>query len=372
MACSNVHIAKARKYHLTHDPNDAIKEVRYVISYATITGVRRREMKTGKLYPILLAGLIAILIAGTHGCGPARPPTQSANKTLPYVFEGVVQTGVEGAPPVEVVLDTELPTVPDKIPVYRVKLVDEQYISDLAKRMGFDNEPGRRDDGSRGYVKGWDYVPMTAAPPDSERLEIYQDGSIRIWLGRVNLQETPKNMPSFEVAVKIARDWLISRDLYPADVNRVEKGGGLVVTSAQSGTSTVYSQVVKFKGALPMDIDMYPPSATVTIGDNGRILEAYISMTQLEEYGAVSLKTPESALEILKSRLASPLAEPPEARESIITMRNFGRLSIISVTLQYTKTGGYMQPIYIFTGIAYSTTGTRLDNFVGKVDAVAR
>jgi hypothetical protein len=200
-------------------------------------------------------------------------------------------------------------------------------------------------------------------------LEVFQDGRIRMYGSTV--QPTPKSLPSYEEAVKIAGDWLTYNDLYPAHVSRVEKGGNLTAQNSVTGEITSYWVVVKFMTKLG-DIDIYSPGALVCVGENGKIMQAEINMTQLKEYETVKLKTPEAALDILKAYLASPLADPAEARECLINLRNFERLTVTRITLQYTPGSGYLQPIYVFQGNAYSQNNPNLDVFIGKVDAVSR
>jgi hypothetical protein len=301
-----------------------------------------------------------------------KQSSQETAGTLPYIFEGVAQPGVENAPPVEVVLETELPVVPEKLPIYQVQTVDDEYITALANRLGFSYKPSQPTDSNmpHTYVQGSDYKSHTKLPDGTQWIEIYNNGSIRLFT-QMSIKNAPKSLPSFDEAVKIARDWLFSYDLYPVNVTDVKKGGGLVVTNIENGTNTSYSLVIQFKTKLG-DYDQYAPTASVEVGENGKIISAYINATQLKEYGFANIKTPESALSLLKARMASPLANPPESRESLINLRSFERLSVTQVTLEYANGGGYLQPIYVFKGNAYSDGIPNQDIFVGKVDAIAR
>jgi hypothetical protein len=317
---------------------------------------------------------------GTAEALPSVPEniTQSSQVTagsLPYVFEGVTQPGVENAPPVEVVLETELPVVPEKVPIYQVQTVDEEYIYALAKRLGFDYKPSQPTDSNRPYtfVQGRDYEPGLSTiniVDDNPWIEVYQNGSLR-FLTRTSYTGDV-NLPSFEEAVQIATDWLTYRDLYPPNVTRVVKGGGAFIGRAIEPDITIqYTIMVQFKTSVG-DFDTYSPGASVEVGDNGKIVRAWVNMTQLKEYGSVNTKTPEAALNLLKACLTSPLADPPEAREVLINQRSFDKLTVTRVTLQYASGGGYLQPIYVFEGSAYSEKQPNLDAFRGKVDAVAR
>jgi hypothetical protein len=299
--------------------------------------------------------------------------TSCFREPVPYVFEGIMQPGIENAPPVEVFLDAELPVVPEKLPVYKIETVDDEYMSSLARRLGFDHQPGNPDDpnGPYTYFQDSDYQPRTKLADGIRYLELYRDGSLWLFTACAGkISSPPQNLPSFEEAKQIAADWLVSHDLYPANVTEVEKGGGLEVTGA-SGESTPYSIIVRFQTGLA-GYNIYTSAASVEVGDNGAIIGANINMTQLKEYETVSIKTPEAALDVLKARLASPLADPPEARESVINLRSFEQLTVTRVTLQYTTGGGYLQPVYVFEGSAFSPSNPAPEIFKGKVDAVLR
>lgn len=316
---------------------------------------------------IMVTALPLIVLLGSNllsSC--AEQSSKDTVESLPYVFEGVMQADVENAPPVEVILDTELQVVPEKVPVYVVQTVDEKYIQALASRLGF-NEGGNQPNGvSDPYVFYRD-----SASGNRVRLEVYQDGRISMEQASINIKNEPENLPSFEEAVEIARDWLVSYDLYPPDVTDITKGGGLEVTKAATGETLRYSMIVNFETGLG-DYGAYTPGARVEVGDDGEIIHVWVNVTQIKEYGLVNIKTPEAALDLLKARLASPLANPPEARETVINLRNFEQLSLTRVTLQYASGGGYLQPIYVFEGSSYSSQSPNLDVFRGKVDAVVR
>ena len=299
--------------------------------------------------------------------------TSCFQEPVPYVFEGIMQPGVENAPPVEVILEAELPAVPEKLPVYKIESIDDKYISSLARRLGFNHQPGRPDDtnGPYTYIQDKDYQPGTKLPDGTQWMEVYKNGNINIFTeGARKISGTPVTLPSFEEAKQIAADWLNSRDLYPANVTGVKKGGGLVITGA-SGESMPYSLIVIFQTGVA-GYGISTPAASIEIGENGVIIGAYINVTRLKEYETVSIKSPEAALDILKTRLSSPLADPPEARESVINLRSFERLNITRVTLQYATGGGYLQPIYVFEGGAFSSLSSEPETFKGKVDAVLR
>jgi hypothetical protein len=299
--------------------------------------------------------------------------TACFQEPVPYIFEGIMQPGIVNAPPVEVVLDTVLPAAPEKLKVYRIEMIDEKHIDDLARRLGFDCMPGQPDDpdGPYTFIQGHDYQPGTRLPDGTQWIEVYKDGTLQLFTEGISLSNAPGNLPSFEEAEIIAGDWLVLNELYPAGVTKAEKGTGLVVIGDDTGLITTHSVTVRFQVELG-DYAIYTHVASVEIGENGKILSAYINIIQLKEYEIVPVKSPEAALNLLKARLASPLADPPEARESVINLRSFNGLTVTRVTLQYTSGGGYLQPVYVFEGSAFSTLEPGTETFKGKVDAVIR
>jgi hypothetical protein len=299
--------------------------------------------------------------------------TSCFQEPVTYIFEGIMQPGIVNAPPVEVVLDTVLPAAPNKLKVYRIETIDEKYIDDLAHRLGFNYMPGQPDDSNGPYtfIQGQDYQPGTRLPDGTQWIEVYKDGSLQLFTEGISFSNAPGNLPSFEEAEIIAGDWLVLNELYPAGVTEAKKGNGLVVTGDDTGLITPHSVTVRFQVELS-DYAIYTHAASVEVGENGKILSAYINIMQLKEYEIVLIKSPEAALNLLKARLASPLADPPEAWESVINLRSFDRLSVTRVTLQYTSGGGYLQPVYVFEGSAFSTLEPSSETFKGKVDAVIR
>jgi hypothetical protein len=68
-------------------------------------------------------------------------------------------------------------------------------------------------------------------------LDIKQDGSISLYGELPKIGQAPQ-LPSYEDAVKIATDWLNAHDLYPPNVTKIVKGGGLTVGQlAKDGSS---------------------------------------------------------------------------------------------------------------------------------------
>jgi hypothetical protein len=292
---------------------------------------------------------------------------------VPYVFEGIMQPGIENVSPVEVVLAADLPPAPEKLLVYKIATVDEEYITVLARRLGFNGGPDYPDgrSGLYTYVQESNYRTGSSLSEGIRLLEISADGSLQLLTTGTNTGNGDAHLPSLEEAEKIARDWLTSNDLCPAIDAEAKKSGGLKVTATTIEAGTPYSLVVKFQAGLG-GYNIYTPVATVEIGDNGQIIGAYINIVRLNEYDTVSIRSPEAALSLLQARLSSPLADPPEARESVINLRDFEQLTLTRVTLQYTSGGGYLQPVYVFDGDAFSKLKPEPEIFKGKVDAALR
>jgi len=96
---------------------------------------------------------------------------------------------------------------------------------------------------------------------------------------------------------------------------------------------TSYSITVRFQVILG-DYAVSTHAASVEVGENGKILGAYVNIARLKEYETVPLKSGKPLLNLLKARLSSPLAEPPEAGKSVINLRSFDKLTVTRSTLQ--------------------------------------
>jgi len=283
----------------------------------------------------------------------------SATKPLPSVFENIVQPGVENAPSVEVVLDTTLPPAPEKVEVYEVIniFVDEEYANNTAKQLGFDGGPLP--------VKTGEYRQVFSYKSGNTVLEVNIDGYIAI-RHDINLNISQEFPPDQEL-IDRAQEWFSTLGLYPDIVfDYVE-----IAPYIEVDGKTI-AKMVKLR----KNINGYAiagSGVSVIIGESQEIvgLEAYIP--ELKVYTDVQLRTPEDALQVLKSYLSSSEGASPQTRECLVNMRAFDRLIINNITIQYKINGDYAQPVYVFEGDSINNYNPGVvEHFIGMVDAVKR
>jgi hypothetical protein len=296
--------------------------------------------------------ILCVIILGTMvSCADNQ---KTANSGLPFVFGNVAQPGVENAPPVEVILEITLPTGPTQLEIYRIikPTVDDKYADDLAERLGFQ-----------------DPVPLVGTNRSvysyknaEETLEINLDGSISMY--RKPDMVIPGSLPSEQESINIARDWLKTHNLYPGNVSGVKTAPYHIIDGKPQGVGVVFTVNIK-------DYILHGLGAYVVVGEKGAILRASLNNPTLEKYSVYNLKPSSAASNILKNYLASSSASPPEAKECRANLRDFARLVVKEISIEYCISEGYMLPVYAFGGDAYFNSGD-IEEFVGLVDAVAR
>jgi hypothetical protein len=326
-------------------------------------------------YWVITLILLATGSIGALSC--SSPSGQNIETPFPYAFEGIISAGVENAAPVEVELAVDFPKLPDSVPIYLIEPVTENQVIALARRLGFNGVLKKPSVAEAPYIFAEGLDSENRVVSETRTLEIKQDGYLHLRLKETDVGGSAPELPSFDEAAQIAKDWLISNNLYPQNVTSIEKGGGAVgrtfnTETSEMGESIPYSMIIKFKTSLPLDIENYTSGASVAIGKNGTILDVYAHIETIKESGTVKLKDLNVAFNLLKAQLASSLADQNKAKESVINMRAFERLSVTQITLQYIKGKKYIQPIFVFQGNAYSQGNAKVDNFVGKIDAVSR
>ncbi|MDD5401925.1 MAG: hypothetical protein PHU52_01470 [Dehalococcoidales bacterium] len=319
-------------------------------------------MKIQKIALIMLSTCLVIL--GASGC------SSRANATdIPYVFDGVTNPGISNAPPVDIELNTTLPELPDKLPVYKVVKpnVDDVFAADMAESLGFNVEPEPLNGEER---------EVYTYKQDGKTLEINLDGSIAFY-GEDDLPK-PENLPSEQECIDIAKDWLNRYKLYPSGDVSVETSTYAEVEEWDTSTGQILHThiagiLVKFK----VDVGqygLYSGGASIAIGDNGEILKVTVDAPILEEYTSASMNSAEEAFNLLSAYLSSPVAAPAQARECLANMRAFSSLELnqISISYQYTASKEYALPILVFKGKAYDDYTPGYEEFIARVDLVDR
>jgi hypothetical protein len=288
---------------------------------------------------------------------------------IPQAFQGWWTSGGQGNPNAEIVLDTTLPEVVPEIMTYRIEKIGDAEALTVAKSFGLENNP----------------VPFKGSSPDAVRavysytdnvktLEVYPIGRV-IYRDSQRNRTSPATLPSEEECTEIAKKTLLSAGIYPHDVIRLETGVSGTVAYSDGSGSTVFqatSFMVRFVSAIN-GFECFNSSATVTLGDQGKIVELTVNSPKLNEFGTASLKTSEQALNVLKSYLTNSSFNPPEAKECTVNLRGFQKLTINKISLLYLSTdrSDFLVPIYVFEGeVQENLHNPKTEHFVGRVDAV--
>lgn len=332
------------------------------------------KVKMKRLLSLIFMALLAVCTGILVSCSSPRTNEGVSNiqvTSIPYAFQDIINLGPAGSSEVEIILNSDFPAVPGKVAIYRINksIVDDAGASDIAHRLGFEGEPAPLEPGAERMVYSY--------TEGSKLLEIYPDGRLRMH-AMVGVADTPQDLPSSEECVAIARRCLESYGLYPAAVSRVETGVSQEISLIDTESGTVSEPVpISLYVSFFTDIEgyeLFSPSASVIIGDGGKVLGISANSFSVKEYGFVSLMSADDALDILERYLSSTQAMPPESKQCLTNSRGFQKLIINRVSLEYFNPGTqFIQPIYVFEGMAYSDSyPDEGEEFIGRVDAIAR
>jgi hypothetical protein len=284
---------------------------------------------------------------------------------LPWVFEGIV---VHSSPstPVEIILNTEMPSYPATLPVYTVitPVVNSAYAWRVAQTLGFDEGDALFSSGE--VRKVYTYQDNNAI------LEIEDDGYINFHSDYDSSK--PLNLPTDEECIAIATDWLISCNMYPENIASTNVSNFIEIEEYNTDTKESTKYTVAKSVVFYIGLNDYGNSFSVyvVIGDNGKIIKAEADFINYDEYTTVSIITPEQAIDIIESYLEGTLEKTASLR-CLTNYSNFHRLTINKISIQYSKgAGNYAQPIYLIEGIASYEGWDGIDEFRGRVDAVIR
>lgn len=276
---------------------------------------------------------------------------------FPSPFERITQLGVMNVTEHEVILDTTLPSLPEKIMVYEVikPIIDEKFAYMIANKLGFNGELVPVKQGE--FRWAYSFINGTHI------LEVELDGSIALYL-----KELPKigKLPTEEECISIAEKWLKEHGFYSQNISKVKVKPSLM-----------YDNEVKVIGVSfwikigDFTLNNLGPYIGVTY--NGLIHEIRLtiydieSYTNFKPYSNFKLKNPIHALKILKAYLDSggilPEGQPSNCITNYIV---FNKLIIKKISLEYYYSEKYIQPVYVFEGEADG------EDFIGIVDAIDR
>jgi hypothetical protein len=289
---------------------------------------------------------------------------KDVSSALPEAFQNV-SGGNQANPDAVIQIEAAMPAVPLSITIYETKTIDETYALKWAKNFNLDKNPWPYTGGTREVYSYQD---------DKTTLEVYLNGRLHWYLNNVN--QNPAVLPSDAELVPIAEKWLKDNRLYTEGTTKIRTGIHESVGVCVDGQPAVWEPVtalVEFTTGLN-GCEFYSGGALVIIGEGGQVNEVTYNMPAMSTYGTAKLKTPQAALDILKTYVTTSSSNSFETRECVANYRNFQNLKITRISLQYTPISGsnYLQPIYVFEGDVYNSGNPNPDNFRGKVDAVLR
>ena len=258
-------------------------------------------------------------------------------------------------PPATIEVTTDTPTVPDKIMVYKIlyPTVDDEFAANLSKKLDFEDNLIPVKSGETRLV--YTYVNST------HYLEISLEGNMLLaWSKGI---PPPTSLLSEEQSISLAEGWLKSHGLLIKD-DSYRTGVG----KYYQVDSVTYAYSVKFTLNIN-DYETCNEGFVVVVGDGGHIFRMQSYRHNLEPYGEFKLKSPGQALSLLEDYIENGESE---SKEIMVNTRLFGQLTITEVKLQYLSGKGYLQPVYVFKGVARLTPEATPEGFEGSVDALDR
>ena len=285
---------------------------------------------------------------------------------VPGVFEGSSSAGAYKSQPTKLDKIIDFPSMPEQLMAYQVIIpnVDQQYAKNIANKFGFVDEwplsGGKRV--AYTYTKGNQFV------------EIGVGGGISFWQD-IKVSDIPQGLPSDQDCINIARNWLETRSLYPDNVIRTQVGLSTSVASidpqsGKAGQSINYSKQVSFIVRIG-DYEAYAPDVSITVGSKGDVVQASINTAKIQDYGKITLKTPQDAFSKLQEKLARLTPVVEEAPECIYNLDG-NQVTVNSISIKYMRTfkTNYLLPIYVFEGDVFGNKNNSQEKFSGLVDAV--
>jgi hypothetical protein len=224
----------------------------------------------------------------------------------------------------------DLDAVPQEAPVYQLnwKEPTQARTERIAENLGIEGEVNDRGNGS---------------------YDIQGDQELYVSSGLVQFfspdQPEEGDLPDDETAIGFAREWLRTAGLLP---NNVDNGK---VVSRSDETQRV---IVQFIPLEPENLVAAYPSAVVTIGPGGEVIEASVRWPVIDRYDIYQLRDPKDAWAEVSSGEAFLDVQLPEGvadEEGVVK----GRATYSAIEIGYTTAGlpggdQYLQPVYIFVG----------------------
>lgn len=223
-----------------------------------------------------------------------------------------------------------LDAVPREAPVYKLnwKEPSARRTERIAEKLGIDGEVEDRGNGN---------------------FEIRGEQQLFVSPGLVQFyspdQPNEGELPDDDVAIGLAREWLRTAGLLP---NNVDNG---TVVNRSDDTHRVTVQFIPLE---PANLVAAYPSAVVTVGPGGIVIEASVRWPEIDRFDLYQLRDPKDAWAQVSSGEAFLDIQLPEGvADDKGVVR--GSATYSSIEVGYTTAGlpggdQYLQPVYIFVG----------------------
>ena len=223
-----------------------------------------------------------------------------------------------------------LDAVPREAPVYKLnwKEPTARRTERIAEKLGIEGDVNDRGNGS---------------------FDIQGDQQLFVSAGLVQFfspeQPDKGELPTDDAAIGFAREWLRTAGLLP---NNVDDGA---VVSRSDDTHRVTVQFIPLE---PANLIAAYPSAVVTIGPGGVVIEASVRWPEIDRFDLYQLRDPKDAWAEVSSGEAFLDLQLPEGvadDKGVVS----GKATYSSIEIGYTTAGlpggdQYLQPVYIFVG----------------------
>lgn len=320
------------------------------IAHHKIKGGKKKKMN--KIVGLVVIALVATSIGvAVYASVYSSTPEQELNSlSIRNEMGGFHNT------PEEYVLNTALPSVPDKLMVYKVVTnVSEVEAASLAERLGLNGSIKETSDGEAFALRDGSQHHLLILKI-SGKVSYTNTSKTPEWVVESE-RDRPEGVPSDEEAVEIATKFLNDKGLMPEDavLRKVVPRTPLIFIPDYNGKKEM---VTLWKGVevwFGREISGFPVTGcgakmSVEIDGYGNVKDIYKLWRECEPYKEYSIITPEEAFEEFKRKGVD------------VRLRNVSTATINKVYLAYySKCAGeeqtYLKPVYVFEGKAKGERG---------------
>ncbi len=247
------------------------------------------------------------------------PPDLPSSNEEGYIFELDASTTID------------LSAVPREAVVYQLvwKEPSANRAARIADNLGVDGEVNDRGNGTFDVSDGTNEIYVSSALVQYFSVAPTSDG----------------DLPEDDAAISYAREWLRTAGLLPQDA---DSG---TVTSRSEETNRV---TVLFMPLEPENLLAAYPSALITVGTDGVVVEASIRWPQIERADLYQLRDAKDAWQEVASGQAFVQVDLPDdvaaADGTVVGTVTYSDLEIAYTTAGLPGGTQYLEPVYVFSG----------------------